>query len=44
MKNCNKCIFLEGRKQGDIYMWVSSVPDGPSAKFFMENGNDLLFG
>jgi len=38
MKNCNKCIFLEGRKQGDIYMWMSNVPDGPSVKFLMENG------
>jgi len=37
MKNCNKCLFFECRKQGDVYLWVSSIPDGPSAKFFMEN-------
>lgn len=37
MKNCNKCMFFEGRKQGDIYMWLSEIPKGPSAKFLVEN-------
>lgn len=37
MKNCNKCIFFEGRKKQDLYMWVSNVPKGPSAKFYVEN-------
>ncbi|CAI8034205.1 Ribosome biogenesis protein BRX1 homolog [Geodia barretti] len=37
MKNCTKCMFFEMRKKKDIYMWVSNVPDGPSAKFLVEN-------
>eukprot|EP00471_Norrisiella_sphaerica_P011021 CAMPEP_0184498692 /NCGR_PEP_ID=MMETSP0113_2-20130426/39597_1 /TAXON_ID=91329 /ORGANISM="Norrisiella sphaerica, Strain BC52" /LENGTH=235 /DNA_ID=CAMNT_0026886315 /DNA_START=76 /DNA_END=783 /DNA_ORIENTATION=+ len=37
MKNCNNCIFLEARKGKDLYMWISRVPDGPSAKFLVEN-------
>ena len=41
MKNCNKCIFFESRKAGDVYMWMSSVPDGPSMKFLMENGKNI---
>ena len=23
MKNCNKCILFEGRKQRDLYMWIA---------------------
>lgn len=41
MKNCNKCIFFEGRKKQDLYMWVSNVPKGPSAKFYVENGMEI---
>lgn len=37
MKNCNKCILLEGKKQTDLYMWISNVPSGPSVKFLLEN-------
>jgi len=37
MKNCNKCLLFEGRKKGDLYMWVSDVSRGPSAKFQVEN-------
>jgi len=37
MKNCNKCVFFEMRKKKDIYMWVSNVPHGPSARFLVEN-------
>ncbi|CAG7826274.1 unnamed protein product, partial [Allacma fusca] len=37
MKNCNKCLFFESRKQLDIYMWASNIGSGPSAKFLMEN-------
>jgi len=39
MKTCNKCIYLEGRKKRDLYMWVSNVPHGPSAMFNVENLN-----
>lgn len=37
MKNCNKAMFLEGRHKKDLYMWLSSMPNGPSAKFLVEN-------
>ncbi|XP_054161425.1 ribosome biogenesis protein BRX1 homolog [Oppia nitens] len=37
MKNCNKSIFFENRKRKDLYMWISNVPNGPSAKFLVEN-------
>jgi len=37
MKNCNRCIFFEMRKKKDLYMWVSNIPHGPSARFLVEN-------
>lgn len=37
MKNCNKCILFEGRKMRDLYIWFSNIPNGPSAKFLVEN-------
>ncbi|XP_054289428.1 ribosome biogenesis protein BRX1 homolog [Macrosteles quadrilineatus] len=37
MKNCDKCILLEGRNKKDLFMWVSNTPDGPSAKFLVES-------
>jgi len=37
MKNCNHCIFFEMKKKKDLYMWISSVPHGPSARFLVEN-------
>lgn len=37
MKHCNKALYFEGRRKKDLYMWVSNLPEGPSAKFFIEN-------
>jgi len=37
MKNCNKCLYFEGKKKKDLYVWVSNVPKGPSAKFLVDN-------
>ncbi|XP_047123157.1 ribosome biogenesis protein BRX1 homolog isoform X1 [Hydra vulgaris] len=37
MKNCNKCIFFEMKKKKDLYMWISNTPNGPSARFLVEN-------
>ncbi|PVD22847.1 hypothetical protein C0Q70_16105 [Pomacea canaliculata] len=42
MKNCNKCIYFEGKKKQDLYMWISNVPRGPSAKFLVENVHTML--
>eukprot|EP00456_Euglypha_rotunda_P048391 TRINITY_DN3879_c0_g1_i15.p1 TRINITY_DN3879_c0_g1~~TRINITY_DN3879_c0_g1_i15.p1 ORF type:complete len:117 (-),score=22.24 TRINITY_DN3879_c0_g1_i15:22-372(-) len=41
MKNCNNCIFFEARKKQDLYMWIGRVPDGPSAKFLVQNLHTL---
>lgn len=37
MKHCNKAMYFEGRHKQDLYMWLSCMPEGPSAKFYMEN-------
>jgi len=41
MKNCNNLLFLEARKRKDLYLWVSKVPSGPSAKFLVQNVHTL---
>ncbi|XP_050960890.1 ribosome biogenesis protein BRX1 homolog isoform X2 [Labeo rohita] len=41
IKNCNKCIFFEAKKKQDLYMWISNVPHGPSAKFLVQNVHTL---
>lgn len=42
MKNCNKCILFEGRKMRDLYLWMANIPNGPSAKFLVENSKLIL--
>lgn len=37
IKGCNTTIFLEARKRQDLYMWVSRVGTGPSARFLVQN-------
>ncbi|KAE8636534.1 hypothetical protein XENTR_v10003032 [Xenopus tropicalis] len=41
MKNCNKCIYFEAKKKQDLYMWLSNSPEGPSAKFLVQNIHTL---
>uniref|UniRef100_A0A8D0HK91 Ribosome biogenesis protein BRX1 homolog n=1 Tax=Sphenodon punctatus TaxID=8508 RepID=A0A8D0HK91_SPHPU len=41
IKNCNKCIFFEAKKKQDLYMWFSNAPQGPSAKFLVQNIHTL---
>lgn len=36
-ENCNKCILFEGRLRRDLYMWISNIKGGPSAKFLVES-------
>ncbi|KAK2724556.1 hypothetical protein QYM36_001152 [Artemia franciscana] len=36
-RNCSKVLYFECRKKQDLYMWMSNVPSGPSAKFLIEN-------
>lgn len=41
MKHCNKSVLFEGRHKQDLYVWFSNVPEGPSAKFLVENVHTL---
>ncbi|CAG0879034.1 unnamed protein product [Darwinula stevensoni] len=41
MKNCNKCMYFEGKKKQDLYLWMSNVSQGPSMKFLVENINTM---
>ncbi|XP_076041687.1 ribosome biogenesis protein BRX1 homolog [Oratosquilla oratoria] len=41
-RNCNKCIYFEGRKKKDLYMWVSNVSKGPSVKFLVLNAHTMM--
>ncbi|KAF5294907.1 hypothetical protein FQR65_LT10705 [Abscondita terminalis] len=36
-KNCNKALLFEGRRKQDLYIWMSNVPNGPSARFIVDN-------
>lgn len=42
IKNCNKVLLFEGRKKKDLYLWCANIPNGPSAKFLVENGINLI--
>ena len=38
LDNCNYAMFLEGRKNSDLYLWLSDVAnDGPCARFYVQN-------
>ncbi|GAV06560.1 hypothetical protein RvY_16526 [Ramazzottius varieornatus] len=37
MKNANHVLYFESRKKKDLYLWAANTPDGPSAKFLVEN-------
>lgn len=37
MKHCDKALLFEGRHKRDLYMWLSSMPNGPSVKFLIES-------
>jgi len=37
MKNCSRCLMVEGRRKKDVYLWASVVARGPSVKFEVEN-------
>lgn len=32
-RSCNNCVYLESRKQKDLFMWIMKSPNGPSVKF-----------
>jgi ribosome biogenesis protein BRX1 len=37
MKGCDTTIFFECRKKKDLYLWFNCTPNGPSAKFHVQN-------
>lgn len=37
LANCNNCVFFEIRKHSDLYLWLAKTPNGPSAKFLIQN-------
>lgn len=37
LRNCNKIMFFDMKKKRDLYLWLASVPDGPTVKFLVEN-------
>ena len=36
MKGCTSALFFEVRKRADLYLWLSKVPGGPSAKLLVQ--------
>ena len=42
IKNCSKCIFFESKKKMDLYVWFANSPNGPSAKFLVENVHTMM--
>jgi ribosome biogenesis protein BRX1 len=41
MKHCNKAMYFEGRHKQDLFMWISNMPDGPSAKFQVDSKSTM---
>ncbi|RKP38873.1 Brix-domain-containing protein [Dimargaris cristalligena] len=37
LHNCNNAMYFEARRHTDLYMWISKTPNGPSAKFQVQN-------
>lgn len=35
--NCNNVFYFEARKHTDLYLWISKAPNGPTAKFHLQN-------
>jgi ribosome biogenesis protein BRX1 len=37
LRNCNQMLFFDMKKKRDLYLWMGSVPNGPTVKFLVEN-------
>ncbi|KAK9446596.1 Brix domain-containing protein [Limtongia smithiae] len=35
--NCNNLLYFEARKHQDLYMYLAKAPNGPTAKFHVQN-------
>lgn len=40
--SCNNLLFFETRKKHDLFLWLGRSPNGPSAKFMVENSKTSL--
>jgi len=38
--SCSNFMYFEARRKTDLYLWIGRFPDGPSAKFLVEHGNN----
>lgn len=41
LKNCTNCLYFEGRRKDDCFLWMARTPDGPSVKFHVTNVHTL---
>lgn len=37
LHSCNNSLYFETRKHEDLYLWMTRSPNGPSAKFHVQN-------
>jgi ribosome biogenesis protein BRX1 len=37
LHSCNNTLYFEARRHEDLYLWASKSPNGPSAKFHVQN-------
>ena len=37
VQGCSSVLFFEARKREDLYMWMAKSPNGPCAKFLVQN-------
>jgi ribosome biogenesis protein BRX1 len=37
LANCNNCVYFDVRKHTDLFLWISKTPNGPCAKFHIQN-------
>lgn len=37
LHSCNNTLYFEARRHEDLYLWASKTPNGPSAKFHVQN-------
>ena len=42
MNSCNNLLYFETRKKKDLFLWLGRSPNGPSAKFSVENSNIIF--
>jgi ribosome biogenesis protein BRX1 len=42
LANCTRCLYFEGRKRQDVYLWLADVGnEGPSVKFLVHNTHTM---